>query len=96
MGQESRSDSAYSSSSSFLSCEMKGVRLVTAIFQSLFLLLIIAGYGILGIVLLSRGFYSVIVELVQVRRTRVASEKSLPHEASQAFWTVRGSGAPNS
>ena len=75
---------------------MKGVRLVTAILQSLFVLLIIAGYGILGIVLLSRGFYSVIVELVQVWRTkRLASEKSLQHEASQAFWTVRGSGAPN-
>jgi hypothetical protein len=75
---------------------MKGVRLVTAIFQSLFLLLFIAGYGILGIVLLSRGFYSVIIELVQVWRTnRLASEKSLQHEASQALWTVRGSGAPN-
>jgi hypothetical protein len=75
---------------------MKGVKLVTAIFQSLFVLLIIAGYGILGIVLLSRGFYSVIVELVQVRRTnRLASEQSLQQEASQAFWTVRGSGAPN-
>lgn len=69
---------------------------MTAILQSLFLLLIIAGYGILGIVLLSRGFYSLIVELVQVRRTnRLASEKSLQHEASQAFWTVRESGAPN-
>ena len=64
MEQDSRSDSAYSSSSIFLSCEMKGVKLVTAIFQSLFVLLIIAGYGILGIVLLSTGFYSVIVELV--------------------------------
>ena len=73
-----------------------GVRIVTDIFQSLFLLLFIAGYGILGIVLLSRGFYSVIVELVQVRRTnRLASEKSLQLEASQAFWAVRGSDAPN-
>jgi hypothetical protein len=69
---------------------------VTAILQSLFLLLIIAGYGILGIVLLSRGFYSVIVELVQVWRTnRLTSEMSLRHEASQAFWAVRGSDAPN-
>jgi len=76
--------------------KMKGVRLVTAIFQSLFLLLFIAGYGILGIVLLSRGFYSVIIELVQVWRTnRLTSEKSLQHEASQPLWTVRGSGAPN-
>ena len=75
---------------------MKGVRLVTAIFQSLFFLLVVAGYGILGILLLSRGFYSVIVELVQVRRTnRLASEKSLQIEASQAFWAVRGSDAPN-
>jgi hypothetical protein len=75
---------------------MKGVRLVTAIFQSLFVLLFIAGYGILGIVLLSKGFYSVIVELVRVWRTNMlASEKSLHHEASQAFWTVRGSDAPN-
>ena len=69
---------------------------MTAILQSLFLLLIIAGYGILGIVLLSRGFYSVIVELVQVWRTnRLTSEMSLRHEASQALWAVRGSGAPN-
>jgi len=69
---------------------------VTAILQSLFLLVIISGYGILGIVLLSRGFYSVIVELVQVWRTnRLASEKSLQHEASQALWTVRRRGAPN-
>ena len=69
---------------------------MTAIFESLFLLLFFAGYGILGIVLLSRGFYSVIVELVQVWRTnRLASEKSLQHEHSQYFWSVRGSGAPN-
>ena len=69
---------------------------MTAIFESLFLLLFIAGYGILGIVLLSRGFYSVIIELVQLwRANTLASEKSLQQEASQAFWTVRGSGAPN-
>jgi hypothetical protein len=75
---------------------MKGVRLVTAIFQSLFFLLVVAGYGILGILLLSRGFYSVIVELVQVWRTnRLASEKSLQHEASQALWAVRRRGALN-
>ena len=69
---------------------------MTAIFQSLFVLLIITGYGILGIVLLSRGFYSVIVELRQLwRANRLASEKSVQQEASQAFWTVGGSGAPN-
>ena len=69
---------------------------MTAILQSLFLLVIIAGYGILGIVLLSREFYSVVVELVQVWRTnRLTSEMSLRHEPSQALWAVRGSGAPN-
>jgi hypothetical protein len=74
---------------------MKGVRIVTAIFKSLFPLLFIAGYGILGIILLSRVFYSVMVELVQVWRTnRLASEKSLQHESSRASWTVRESGGP--
>ena len=76
--------------------KVKGVRIVTAIFQSLFVVLIIAGYGIFGIVLLSRGFYSVIVELIQVWRTnKLASEESLQREPSQVFWTARGSGAPN-
>jgi hypothetical protein len=50
---------------------------VTAIFQSLFILLIIAGYGIIGIVLLSRGFYSVIVELVELWRTKEAGSRKV-------------------
>jgi hypothetical protein len=40
---------------------------LTAILQSAFLLLVIAGYGTLAIVVLSRGLYAVAVGVIQMK-----------------------------
>jgi hypothetical protein len=65
-----------------------------SLFQASFIVLIIAGYGVLAIVMLSRGFYSVIHRAPGSRGPqRCASLPTNEPDASRDSWLVGGGAA---